>query len=277
MIRSLYATLVRLHPRAFRRHFGDEMLSIFDQTADRDRPALVGDAVFSLLRQWLLRPDFREPERSAQERAAGAPVFYVLDDEPRLTREQWVWGAALSLLSFMAASFLISHGGNPAERTVGSGGSSTGGVRVESRAPMAKADTEVATAEDVQLNGNARRLVGAYFDRIRVLRALDRNHDLVISPYEIANAPAALRSLDTNGDGKLDTKETGVLDGLAMVYFDPAMVALDTDHDGVISSSEIANSAVALRSLDANHDGRLTAGELLPTDLVKELHEGNAP
>ena len=36
-----------------------------------------------------------------------------------------------------------------------------------------------------------------------VLAALDTDHDSEISASEIRNAPAALRRLDLNGDGKL--------------------------------------------------------------------------
>src|SRR5690242_9687457 len=36
-----------------------------------------------------------------------------------------------------------------------------------------------------------------------IIAALDANHDGVIDEAEIANAPAALRTLDKNGDGKL--------------------------------------------------------------------------
>jgi hypothetical protein len=39
------------------------------------------------------------------------------------------------------------------------------------------------------------------------MRALDANGDGVIDEVEIANAPAALRSLDKNKDGKLTMEE----------------------------------------------------------------------
>lgn len=41
-----------------------------------------------------------------------------------------------------------------------------------------------------------------------VVRALDANHDGVIDADEIANASAALKTLDKNGDGKLSMQET---------------------------------------------------------------------
>jgi hypothetical protein len=40
-----------------------------------------------------------------------------------------------------------------------------------------------------------------------VVQALDANHDGVIDASEIANAPAALKTLDKNGDGKLTRDE----------------------------------------------------------------------
>lgn len=40
-----------------------------------------------------------------------------------------------------------------------------------------------------------------------LMQALDTNHDHVLSAEEIANAPAALKKLDKNGDGKLSEDE----------------------------------------------------------------------
>lgn len=39
------------------------------------------------------------------------------------------------------------------------------------------------------------------------MEALDANHDGVIDETEIANASAALKKLDKNGDGKLTAEE----------------------------------------------------------------------
>jgi hypothetical protein len=275
-LRALYAILVRLHPRTFRRHFGDEMLSIFDQTS-ANRFAFLGDAVFSLLRQWLLRPRFPEPENPPREYLAGAPMFLLLDDDPQLTRGQWIGGTAFSLLSFAAVSFLISQGGNHSAMVIGSRGSSRSGVGVQSSAPAAKLNTEVAiNPADILENGPVRRLVAGYFEKLRVLGALDLNHDLVISAGEIANAPKALQSLDANGDGALDARECGERAAEPdFMRVHPVLKALDTNHDGFISGSEIRNAASALERLDSNHDGRLTAEELLPDPLLnrRKVHE----
>lgn len=56
MKRTLYRWLMALHPPAFRRRFGEEILAIFDQ-ADAAGAALplYYDVLLSLARQWLLR------------------------------------------------------------------------------------------------------------------------------------------------------------------------------------------------------------------------------
>ena len=55
-MRRAYQLLIHMHPVQFRDRFGDEMLSIFDEVAGRPgASALLCDACFSLVRQWLLR------------------------------------------------------------------------------------------------------------------------------------------------------------------------------------------------------------------------------
>ena len=107
-------------------------------------------------------------------------------------------------------------------------------------------------------------------------QALDANHDGVIDADEIANAPAALRTLDKNGDGKLTPDElhpprpdggTPPANDNARAHKRPAppiIHALDANHDGVIDANEIALAATALKALDKNGDGKLTQDELRP-------------
>jgi hypothetical protein len=99
--------------------------------------------------------------------------------------------------------------------------------------------------------------------------ALDANHDRVIDADEIANAGAALLTLDRNGDGKL-TADEYLPPAPANAPKDaprpplPAMVkALDANGDGTIDATEIANAPAALKSLDRNGDGRLTPDEFI--------------
>jgi hypothetical protein len=241
MLGTLYRALVRLHPPAFRRSYGPEMLSIFDHTPGCHRPVLLGDATVSLLRQWLLRPEFHQPVHPSPTAPAGASMFRVLNDDPRLTPRQWISGAALSLLGWTAASLLI------------------GPVTLHS---LTMTSSEGNTSEQ-------RRTLAAYFDSVRVLSALDLNRDLILSPSELANAPLVLRSLDTNHDEVLDAREVGGRGGerpwgTDFMRYHPVLAALDADHDGLISAAEIANAPAALATLDKNRDGLLTAAELLP-------------
>ena len=124
----------------------------------------------------------------------------------------------------------------------------------------------------------------AYFRVILVLGALDRDHDGIISPGEIANAPSALRGLDQNHDGKLTADECGLSLGalpfqgsvaervrLAFMRFNPVLAVLDADHSGEISASEIQNAPAALRALDRNGDGRLTQDEVLPDPVANAV------
>ncbi len=241
MVRRVYATLVRLHPPAFRASYGAEMLSIFDHTRRSQRVTLASDAAVSLLRQWLLRPQFHQPDPGAPRAVATPSMFAVLDDNPRLTASQWISGAMLSLLAWAAVSLLIGH-----------------------------ASLRFVTPNPSSVDSSAeRRRLAAYFDSIRVLSALDLNRDFIISPSEIANAPSALRSLDKNRDGSLDPDECVMLTSALSPVVDlmrshPVLAALDANHDGVISPAEIANAPAALTSLDKNRDGLLTPEELLP-------------
>jgi hypothetical protein len=99
--------------------------------------------------------------------------------------------------------------------------------------------------------------------------ALDANHDRVMDSNEIANASAALLTLDKNGDGQLTTNEylptppaNAPKDAPRPLL--PAIVkALDANGDGVIDANEIANAPTALKTLDKNGDGKLTPDEFI--------------
>ncbi len=120
MLRRAYVWILRLHPRSFRQDFADEMLLIFDElaaSAARPRLAeskLVGDGIFSLARQWALRPEFRRDPpvaATAPPVADGVPVFYVIGRfKPRPTA--LVQGLILSIAVLGAALLAIRFSWN---------------------------------------------------------------------------------------------------------------------------------------------------------------------
>jgi EF hand len=101
-----------------------------------------------------------------------------------------------------------------------------------------------------------------------IILALDTNHDGVIEADEIANAPAALKTLDKNGDGQLTPDEympphpPGA--GTNRPPVPPIVAALDLNGDGIIDANEIAQASESLKKLDKNGDGMLTRNEFAP-------------
>jgi Ca2+-binding EF-hand superfamily protein len=104
-----------------------------------------------------------------------------------------------------------------------------------------------------------------------IIKALDTNGDGIIDASEIANAPAALKTLDKKGDSRLTVDEyigpwAASADGPdgPRPPLPPLIKALDANGDGIIDASEIANASAALLKLDKNGDGKLTPDEYLP-------------
>lgn len=102
-----------------------------------------------------------------------------------------------------------------------------------------------------------------------IVTVLDTNRDHIIDAAEIANASAALLTLDKNGDGILTTNEYMPAlpkDAPADAPRPPTPLivkALDVNGDGVIDATEIANASAALLKLDKNGDGKLTRDEYI--------------
>ena len=118
-----------------------------------------------------------------------------------------------------------------------------------------------------------------------IVRAVDTDKDGELSAVELANAPASIRTLDTNGDGIVAGDEfrparpAGAPEHPARTRPDgatnpdsvtrthpvaPVMLALDANGDHALSVAEIANATASLTALDANKDGKLTRDELRP-------------
>ncbi len=268
MMRTVYILLLRMHPAAFKQRFGDEMLGIFDESAEKG-PLMV-DLVRSLMRQRMLRP--RETPFPVTATADGVPLFYSGEREIPPT-SALMRGAVVAFFLFGSISLVMSHRWKQAGLMVGSHHPSPSNIlpaRADAQ-PVADLPTEVKVKPYV-----SRPSIAPYFRLLLVLGALDADEDNAISAAEIENAPAALRTLDRDHDGILSAEECGLkpdarLDAMGLgrarlnfMRIHPVLAALDVNHDGVISESEIRNSAAALRTLDANRDGKLMLGELLP-------------
>ena len=219
-----YRFLLYAYPKEFRRRYGGEMEQVFK---DRCREAArnagwpgVLQVAGHALADWAVttvreRVDDRPAPATASlavRAADGVPTFYIGGaDAPRTGF--LIHGGVLAVGVFSLISFLIAHGGIP------------GLVLVR---PLA----ENPRHKDASLRLNP------------IFDALDLDGDGVLSGAEIDSAPAVLRTLDANHDGKLSAEECG-----GDVRANPILAAIDTDHDGVISASEIHNSAAALRAL----------------------------
>jgi hypothetical protein len=112
MLRRLYRCAVRLHPSSFRRRFGEEMLYIFDQQKGTLSPlGVMLDCVFSLLRQWTLRPHIGIELPAAPLLSPAAdhiPSFETLDPfRPRTSAI--ISGTVLSLILFCMSVFAIRY------------------------------------------------------------------------------------------------------------------------------------------------------------------------
>jgi hypothetical protein len=112
MLRRLYRCAVRLHPPSFRRRFGEEMLYIFDQQkGPLSALGVMLDCVFSLLRQWTLRPHIGIDLPAAPSLSPATdhiPSFETLDPfRPRASAI--INGAVLSLILFCMSVFAIRY------------------------------------------------------------------------------------------------------------------------------------------------------------------------
>jgi Ca2+-binding EF-hand superfamily protein len=130
----------------------------------------------------------------------------------------------------------------------------------------------------------------SFFRMSPILNAVDVDRDGALSSAEIANAPAQLRKLDKNGDGKLTQDEAGMQtgrggpgggrgrgeeEGSGVGDEPPAqapsaedltdtLMMFDANHDGKLEKSEVPERMQGLFERgDTNHDGVLTKDEII--------------
>jgi hypothetical protein len=285
MLRWLYIQLIWLHPAPFRWRFGDDMLDDFDRAPHRAKWRYFADAVASLARQWLLRPEFRRPESPAPTAEAllgtvAVPLFQTIETyKPRPAA--LLHGGLLTILLMLATVVVIGKGAVGARPFLIGVHFSRPALLPIDRNSVADNDLSTTVKQGPDPFEAWLKLARHYFPSMPVLRALDADGDLALSPWEIANAPAALRKLDTNHEGKVTAEECGLhIDPNSLapamlaqlrrrfMSYHPVLAALDADHDGEISAWEIDHAAAALKKLDRNHDGYLTADELIPFEMA---------
>jgi hypothetical protein len=113
MLQTIYKRLIRLHPRFFRDRFGEEMMAIFDEARTPfAKIRLIGDLTISLMRQWILRPQFwHEPVIGNPIPVGGAPEFLVFENfRPRAGA--LIDGALLSAIVFTLVCFTMGYAWN---------------------------------------------------------------------------------------------------------------------------------------------------------------------
>jgi len=105
LARGLYRYILRLHPAAFRREFGDEMLWIFDEESAKSRHVrLFPDVFASLGRQWVLRG--AAPVATTNPVSIAPGQFFLWEHigipDSRLPLLRVVQGGAVTTLCFVA-------------------------------------------------------------------------------------------------------------------------------------------------------------------------------
>jgi len=272
MRRVMYRLLLRFHPAIFRNRFGAEMLEIFENEGEPLR--LILDALFSLSRQWTLRPEFRRECSPAVASYDNIPSFHLIEPD-RLGVPALVEGGLIALAVLFGLVTVLGQEVRHPRFLIGSYYPRPH-LFAADRSSLAGSGLDTIVSIRPKPEDPLRRIAAQYFKRIRVLAVLDRDQDLIITPSEIRAAPGALWRLDMNHDRKLSAEECGFrMAGAsspqaveqaksAFMRENPVLAALDSNHDGEISAAEVENSPATLKKLDRNGDGSLEAWELLP-------------
>jgi hypothetical protein len=233
----------------------------------------------------MLRPsDRRTPAPAAAPIPDGVPLFHMVDHSPPRA-SALLPGFLLSLGFFALVAFVVSHPGTGRTLLIGSRDPSPRPLSVD-RNSISAGDPTTKVKVGEKPPDPWREFAESYFRIMPVLRALDSDHDFLISRAEIARAPEALRTLDLDHDGKLSPLECGFslgrhpenvssaelkALGAEFMHSQPVLAALDADGDGEISAAEIGNAPAALLTLDISRDGVLAPPEFAPESVVKRI------
>src|SRR5436190_17563718 len=116
MMRAIYQWMLRLHPERFRRRFEDEMMLIYDETPSaRGVLWLMLDAVRSVFRQWILRPQHGRGDsrhEAVVPVSGGVPRFVCLEDSG-VRVATLAAGGVLTVSFFVGLSFIATLGSQP--------------------------------------------------------------------------------------------------------------------------------------------------------------------
>ncbi len=283
MLRSIYLSLLRLHPSRFRREYAEEMLWIFDQTISSGRRArFLADGLLSLVRQWAyLGGHGEQAEASVAIQTAGPPMFHTVAPL-KMRPAALINGVLATVVSFGIVwlgaisggkrhndgrLIVLPQGDHVPAPVLARDGQSAEGARA---APNSR-DQLVPQPSEPQITEQPRQRLqaGSYFSTLLVLRALDVNHDGILAAEEITQASNRLSVLDRDRDGALTAHECGFREDFANGTPDQYMRvhrihrALDADGNSVISPAEVGAAPSALRVLDLTQDGQIDAYELL--------------
>jgi Ca2+-binding EF-hand superfamily protein len=163
----------------------------------------------------------------------------------------------------VAMLFLMGRGGHRL-LTIGSSEARTGLLEVRTGEGPSKLSAEVVVKGPRVVP--TRGYLFNYFQVLRVLSAIDTDHDLDISDEEMAAAPAALRGLDSDGNRVLTAEECGFggpAQGPSPDELFEEWMAFDRNRDGKLEARELPERLRGLlKRAEHDRDGKVAAADV---------------